>query len=98
MWQVKGGEDACCSHVLRGHTKALSFVAWSPDDTLLLTCGNDELVKLWDTDTGECLRTYNKHTMVGCGAVGCAAFCVRWKRRWEWEGEAGIGVVGDRKR
>jgi len=30
-----------------GHTDSLSFVAWSPDDSQLLTCGNDRLLKLW---------------------------------------------------
>jgi WD40 repeat protein len=47
-------------HILRGHQKAVSFVAWSPDDTMLLTCGNEENVKLWDTSTGECRHTFNK--------------------------------------
>ena len=35
------------SQVLVGHTDSLSFVAWSPDDSQLLTCGNDRLLKLW---------------------------------------------------
>jgi WD40 repeat protein len=47
-------------HILKGHQKAVSFVAWSPDDTMLLTCGNEESVKLWDTSTGECRHTFNK--------------------------------------
>ena len=36
-----------CAQVLVGHTDSLAFVAWSPDDTQLLTCGNDRLLKLW---------------------------------------------------
>ena len=28
-----------------GHTDALSFCSWSPDDSMLLTCGNDYLVR-----------------------------------------------------
>jgi len=37
----------CWPQVLVGHTNSLSFVAWSPDDSQLLTCGNDRLIKLW---------------------------------------------------
>ena len=43
-----------------GHSKPVSFVAWSPDDTMLLTCGNEEVVKLWDTTSGQCKYTYDK--------------------------------------
>nr|GMD69089.1 WD repeat-containing protein WDS homolog [Ipomoea batatas] len=39
-------------YTLLGHKKPVSFVAWSPDDTMLLTCGNLEVVKLWDVETG----------------------------------------------
>jgi WD40 repeat protein len=47
-------------HTLTGHQKPVSFVAWSPDDSMLLTCGNEESVKLWDTSTGECKHTFSK--------------------------------------
>ncbi|XP_047260584.1 WD repeat-containing protein WDS homolog isoform X2 [Capsicum annuum] len=45
-------------HVLRSHQKPVSFVAWSPDDTMLLTCGNIEVLNLWDVETGTCKHTY----------------------------------------
>lgn len=45
-------------HVLRSHQNPVSFVAWSPDDTMLLTCGNIEVLKLWDVETGTCKHTY----------------------------------------
>lgn len=38
--------------------KPISFVAWSPDDTMLLTCGNEEALKLWDVETGMCKLTF----------------------------------------
>jgi len=61
VWDVRRAE---MTHlvVLVGHTNSLSFVAWSPDDSQLLTCGNDRLIKLWQVSTGECVRTFNKHT------------------------------------
>lgn len=47
-------------HTLRSHKNPVSFVAWSPDDTMLLTCGNGEVLKLWDVDTGTCKHTFGK--------------------------------------
>jgi len=47
--------------VLTGHVAAISFVAWSPDNKMLLSCGNDNLVKLWDIQTGICTKTFSKH-------------------------------------
>lgn len=51
-------------HTLQGHLKPVSFLAWSPDDTKLLTCGNEEVVKLWDVQTGECKHTFDKRNSV----------------------------------
>lgn len=58
-------------HELVGHTDAVGFLAWSPDDTCLLTCGNedDHSIKLWETATGKCLSTFNKHRE---GVTACA--------------------------
>ena len=47
-------------HKFTGHSKPVSFVAWSPDDSMLLTCGNEENIKLWNTATGECKHTYDR--------------------------------------
>jgi WD40 repeat protein len=41
-------------HCLQGHQKPISFVAWSPNDRMLLTCGTGESLKLWNVNTGEC--------------------------------------------
>ena len=44
----------------------VTYVAWSPDDTRILTCGNDRkqsyLVKMWDVRTGALLRAFERHT------------------------------------
>lgn len=52
---VGGNEDdlmhntsAVVHSILSGHNKPISFVAWSPDDSMLLTAANDHLVRLWD--------------------------------------------------
>ena len=36
-------------HTLREHTKPVVHVAWSPDDTRLITCSQDQKAKVWDT-------------------------------------------------
>src|SRR3954471_3015139 len=36
--------------------------AWSPDGKLLATCGNDNLIRLWDPATGKQIRQYEGHT------------------------------------
>mmetsp|Transcript_735 Transcript_735/g.2495 ORF Transcript_735/g.2495 Transcript_735/m.2495 type:complete len:528 (-) Transcript_735:2384-3967(-) len=62
IWKVKSPTEVVPMHVLKGHSKALAFVAWSPDDTMLVTCGNDSYIKLWDVATGSCMHTFTKHT------------------------------------
>uniref|UniRef100_K4A8S6 CTLH domain-containing protein n=1 Tax=Setaria italica TaxID=4555 RepID=K4A8S6_SETIT len=44
----------CTAIIWKGHHKPISFVAWSPNDRMLLTCGTGEFLKLWNVDTGEC--------------------------------------------
>ncbi|XP_059628575.1 WD repeat-containing protein WDS homolog [Cornus florida] len=47
-------------HTLKGHEKPVSFVSWSPSDSMLLTCGQEEVIRLWNVDTGCCLRIFNE--------------------------------------
>ncbi|KAG2719395.1 hypothetical protein I3760_03G264200 [Carya illinoinensis] len=58
-------------HTLRSHQNPVSFVAWSPDDTKLLTCGNAEVLKLWDVETGTCRHTFRDHGFI---VSSCAWF------------------------
>ena len=36
-------------HSLAEHTDHVSYVAWSPDDTKLISCSLDKKAKIWDT-------------------------------------------------
>lgn len=58
-------------HLLRSHQNPVSFVAWSPDDTMLLTCGNLEVLKLWDVETGTCKHTFGNDGFI---VSSCAWF------------------------
>ncbi|XP_019857925.1 PREDICTED: cell division cycle 20.2, cofactor of APC complex-like [Amphimedon queenslandica] len=47
-------------HVLEGHISAVKAMAWCPWKPLILATGggsNDKCIKLWDTATGECIKT-----------------------------------------
>ncbi|CAL5432533.1 unnamed protein product [Camellia sinensis] len=58
-------------HTLRSHQNPVSFVSWSPNDTMLLTCGNGEVLKLWDVETGTCKHTFGNP---GFTVSSCAWF------------------------
>ncbi|KAK3365871.1 WD domain-containing protein [Lasiosphaeria ovina] len=35
-------------------------IAWSPDDKTLITCGKDRYAKIWNTETGDCMRVLDR--------------------------------------
>jgi WD40 repeat protein len=48
------GEQVCDNS---DHSQPVRALAFSDDGGLLLTAGDDKLVKLWDTATWQCVRT-----------------------------------------
>jgi WD40 repeat protein len=46
LWQA----DGTAGSILRGHTRAIRGLAWSPDSRQLVTAGEDRQVLLWSSD------------------------------------------------
>ncbi|KAF8163539.1 WD40 repeat-like protein [Crassisporium funariophilum] len=47
--------------ILRDHPYSVGCLAWSLDDSILLTSA-ENFIKLWNTKTGVCIRTLDDHT------------------------------------
>ena len=55
---------------LTGHTKAVNSAAFSPDGTKIVTASEDYTARIWNAQTGECMKTLTGHT----NEVNSAAF------------------------
>ncbi|XVE49674.1 hypothetical protein DITRI_Ditri01bG0100200 [Diplodiscus trichospermus] len=71
IWEVKENGQMSLKHTLCGHQKPVSTVSFSPDDSQILTCGQEEVIKRWDVSSGECLHVYEKS---GVGLISCGWF------------------------
>jgi eukaryotic-like serine/threonine-protein kinase len=58
LWRFYHGEDSR----LRGHKGAVTAVAFSPDDKLLASGGDDATIRFWDVVTGKETRTLKAHS------------------------------------
>jgi WD40 repeat protein len=59
VWDPNTGKELL---TLRGHTKPVTSVAWTPDGKTLVTAGGyDRTIRLWDGTTGKELRSWVAH-------------------------------------
>ncbi|KAK7693817.1 hypothetical protein QCA50_003389 [Cerrena zonata] len=68
IWRIGTGGDPTTrdihSHcILRDHPYAVGCVAWSPDDSILLTASENH-IQMWNVATGLCLHHLEVHTDV----------------------------------
>ena len=57
-----------CEHnsgTLRGHTDYVNSANFSPDGRYIVSASNDETIRIWDTQTGVCIKTLEGHTCFG---------------------------------
>lgn len=91
LWEVGDMRNACerTQQYLRqdlGHSDWVRSVAWSPDDSCLVSGGNDAKVKLWDVQGGQGAPiTSFKHQR--------AVWCVDWSNGSASGGESGGGLI-----
>jgi WD40 repeat protein len=65
MWEVQIGEvDPEGKKIKKflGHTGSVRSVSFSPDGKLLCSGSTDNTVRLWNTETGDLVRTFISHT------------------------------------
>ncbi|KZT71398.1 WD40 repeat-like protein [Daedalea quercina L-15889] len=68
IWRVEHDKDPSIrdispEFILRDHPYPVGCVAWSHDDSILLTSA-EHFIKLWNTRTGLCIRSLEAHTDV----------------------------------
>jgi WD40 repeat protein len=56
IWNVQTGKEL---HSLVGHEKRVLGISFSPDSTKVISMSQDCIIKLWDTDTGKLLKTFD---------------------------------------
>lgn len=62
IWVYNLTDNTLCA-TLTGHSKGVSAIAFSPNDSSILASGSDDLsIRLWNVETQKCLRILKKHT------------------------------------
>ncbi|KAJ3142501.1 hypothetical protein HK100_002567 [Physocladia obscura] len=64
LWDVYN--DRKCLRTFMGHSKGVKAVDFSNDGTRFLSCSYDKWIKLWDTETGQCIKTFSTKRVPNC--------------------------------
>jgi len=50
-------ESGRCIHTLTGHINTVRSIIFSPDGLMVASGGEDETIRLWNIETGVCIKT-----------------------------------------
>ncbi|XP_047124360.1 pre-mRNA-processing factor 17 [Hydra vulgaris] len=64
IWEVYNKRRNIRTYI--GHTKSVRDICFNNDGTKFISCGYDRWIKLWDTETGECLGRYSNKKIPYC--------------------------------
>ncbi|KAJ1560090.1 pre-mRNA-processing factor 17 [Cladochytrium tenue] len=64
LWDVY--HDRRCLRTFMGHSKAVKAIDFSNDGRRFLTASYDKWIKLWDTETGQCIRSFTTRRVPHC--------------------------------
>jgi WD40 repeat protein len=64
LMDVETGREA---HTLRGHSRIVQSIAFSPDGTTLASGSSDKTIRLWDTQTGDLRLTLSQPDQIIAG-------------------------------
>jgi WD40 repeat protein len=78
LWHVADSRQLLS---FKGHISWVHTVAFSPDGQILASGSNDQTVRLWDVNTGQCLKTLRGHT--GCSTI--SSIQPRWTNSSQWQ-------------
>lgn len=59
---LKLGMNLTCERAFHGHTAPVSAVCFTPDGRRFVSGGRDEGLRLWDVETGVCLRVFESES------------------------------------
>lgn len=64
IWDVFSSQK--CMRTYMGHAAAVRDVCFSEDGSRFVTCAYDRYLKLWDTETGECISAFTNRKLPYC--------------------------------
>jgi len=64
LWDVY--HEGNCLRTFMGHTRAVKDITFSNDGRRFISAGYDKQLKLWDTETGQCIRVFSNGNVPNC--------------------------------
>ena len=64
IWDVHQSKK--CMRTYMGHAAAVRDICFAPDGGRFVTCAYDRYLKLWDTETGECISAFTNRKLPYC--------------------------------